>query len=69
MDGFQGLLGLKGRSGLPGNKGETGLFGVPGLKGLAGEPGVKGTSPLGQVETHFHGGLTLPRTMFRQPKH
>lgn len=42
MDGFQGMVGLKGRPGLPGNKGEAGFFGIPGLKGLAGEPGVKG---------------------------
>ena len=44
MDGFQGMVGLKGRAGLPGNKGEAGFFGIPGLKGLAGEPGVKGMS-------------------------
>jgi hypothetical protein len=46
MDGFQGMLGLKGRQGFPGTKGEAGFFGVPGLKGLPGEPGVKGMSLL-----------------------
>lgn len=46
MDGFQGMLGLKGRPGFPGIKGEAGFFGVPGLKGLPGEPGVKGMSLL-----------------------
>ena len=53
MDGFEGMLGLKGRPGLPGIKGEAGFFGIPGLKGLAGEPGVKGMSPLSQTETCF----------------
>lgn len=42
MDGFQGMLGLKGRPGFPGIKGEAGFFGVRGAKGLPGEPGVKG---------------------------
>lgn len=42
MDGFQGMLGLKGRPGLPGVKGETGFFGRTGEKGPAGEPGDKG---------------------------
>lgn len=46
MDGFQGMLGLKGRPGFPGVKGEAGFFGVPGLKGLPGEPGVKGMALL-----------------------
>lgn len=46
MDGFQGMLGLKGRPGFPGIKGEAGFFGVPGLKGLPGEPGVKGMALL-----------------------
>ena len=67
MDGFEGMLGLKGRPGLPGTKGEAGFFGIPGLKGLAGEPGVKGMSPLGQTETHFQRGRHCSEQCPRNP--
>lgn len=67
MDGFEGMLGLKGRPGLPGIKGEAGFFGIPGLKGLAGEPGVKGMCPLSQTKTHFQQGRHCSEQCPRNP--